>query len=71
MTNPSAPIWWKASHTPLFDKLSSIKPHELEHFAAASMDKPDRAICGASPVKQASAETKPKASKAKKAEPAG
>lgn len=59
------------SHAPLFDKLSSLKPHELEHFASANMDKPDRAICGTSPVKQASAETKPKSSKAKKAEPTG
>ncbi len=59
------------SHTPLFDKLSSLKPSELEHFAATTMDKPDRPVCS-SPVKQASAEVKPKAAaKAKKAEPAG
>ncbi|MBC7954192.1 MAG: heme utilization protein [Rhodospirillaceae bacterium] len=58
------------SHTPLFDKLSALKPHDLEHFASANVDKPDRTICGSAPVKQASAETKPKA-KAKKAEPTG
>lgn len=58
------------SHAPLFDKLSALKPHELESFAATSMDKPDAAVCGGSPVKQASAETKPKA-KAKKAAPTG
>jgi hypothetical protein len=50
------------SHTPLFDKLASLKPGELEHFAAASMDKPDTPACGGSSVKQASAKIKPKAS---------
>jgi len=50
------------SHTPLFDKLASLKPSELEHFASATMDKPDRPVCsGNSAVKQASAEIKPKA----------
>lgn len=43
------------SHTPLFEKLSSLKPAELEHFAAATMDQPDRPLCGGT-VKQASAE---------------
>ncbi|MBC7906317.1 MAG: heme utilization protein [Rhodospirillaceae bacterium] len=57
-------------HTPLFERLAALKPHELEQFASVSMDKPDRAVC-ASPVKQASAEGKPKASKVKKAEPTG
>lgn len=47
-------------HVPLFDKLSSLKPAELEHFAAATMDKPDRPVCGAA-VKEASAKIKPKA----------
>lgn len=50
------------SHVPLFEKLSTLKPAELEHFAAATMDKPDRPVCGAVPVKQASATIKPKAS---------
>ncbi|MGE5478539.1 MAG: hypothetical protein ACM3Q1_17950 [Bacteroidales bacterium] len=49
------------SHVPLFEKLSSLKPSELENFAAATMDKPDRPVCGSSPVKQASAPIKPKA----------
>lgn len=51
------------SHVPLFEKLASLKPHELEHFAAATMDKPDRPVCGATPIKQASAGAaiKPKA----------
>lgn len=59
-------------HTPLFDRLSSLKPSELEHFAAATMDKPDTPLCGGA-VKQASAEIKPKAAvrTAKKAEPKG
>jgi hypothetical protein len=35
------------------------------------MDKPDRPVCGASAVKQASAEAKPTAKAKKKAEPAG
>lgn len=49
------------SHVPLFEKLSSLKPTELEHFAAATMDKPDNPACGGSAVKQASAKVKPKA----------
>lgn len=48
-------------HAPLFEKLSSMKPSELEHFAAATMDKPDTPVCGGAPVKQASANIKPKA----------
>lgn len=61
------------SHTPLFDRLASMKPAELEHFAVATMDKPDTPVCGASSVKQASAEIKPKAGAkvAKQAEPKG
>lgn len=61
------------SHVPLFEKLSALKPVELEHFAAATMDKPDRPVCGAAPVKQASAQIKPKAAAQpeKKAEPKG
>lgn len=61
------------SHVPLFEKLSSLKPAELEHFAAATMDKPDRPVCGGAPVKQASAQVKPKAAAKveKKAEPKG
>lgn len=50
------------SHVPLFEKLSSLKPSELEHFAASTMDKPDNPVCGGAPVKQASAKIKPKAS---------
>lgn len=50
------------SHTPLFDKLASLKPNELEHFASSTMDKPDSPVCGGSTVKQASANIKPKAS---------
>ncbi|MCR6632694.1 MAG: heme utilization protein [Magnetospirillum sp.] len=50
------------SHTPLFDKLSSLKASELEHFAATTVDKPDTPVCGGSPIRQASAEIKPKAS---------
>lgn len=49
------------SHVPLFEKLSSMKPAELEHFAAATMDKPDRPVCGVPAVKEASAKIKPKA----------
>lgn len=48
------------SHTPLFDKLSAVKPHDLEHFAAATMTSPDEPVCSSSSVKQASAEVKPK-----------
>lgn len=60
------------SHTPLFEKLAAMKPHELEHFASARMDKPDNPVCGASAVKQASAEIKPKAAvKTKKTQPQG
>ncbi len=61
------------SHVPLFEKLSSLKPAELEHFAAATMDKPDRPVCG-SQVKQANAaQIKPKAAAKteKKPEPKG
>jgi hypothetical protein len=49
------------SHAPLFDKLSSLKPHDLEHFAAATMDNPGVSVCGGA-IKQASAEIKPKVS---------
>ncbi|MBX9633664.1 MAG: heme utilization protein [Magnetospirillum sp.] len=60
------------NHAPLFEKLATMKPHELEHFASATMDKPDRPVCGGAAVKQASAEIKPKAAaKAKKTEPQG
>lgn len=52
------------SHTPLFDKLSVMKPHDLEPFAAASMDKPDKPVCGDG-VKKASAKVK----RTKKVEP--
>lgn len=57
------------AHAPLFEKLSTVKPHELEHFAAATMDKPDVTVCGGTPVKQAAAEIKPKA--AAKVKPKG
>ena len=50
------------SHVPLFEKLSGLKPAELEHFAAATVDKPDRPVCASAPVRQASAQIKPKAS---------
>lgn len=52
------------SHTPLFDSLHSVKPSELEHFAATTMDKPDRPICS-NGVKQVKAEA-PKPVKPKK-----
>lgn len=52
------------SHTPLFDKLASLKPHDLEHFAAGTVDKPDRPVCAEGAVKQASTKKV-----AKKAEP--
>lgn len=44
------------SHTPLFEKLSSIKPQELEHLAVDTVNLPDTPACSVSPVKQASAE---------------
>lgn len=50
------------SHTPLFERLSAVKPTELEHFASATIDGPDVAVCTSSPVKQASATIKTKAS---------
>lgn len=49
------------SHVPLFEKLSTLKPAELEHFASATVDKPDTPVCGGTPVKQVSATIKPKA----------
>ncbi|HLO75086.1 MAG TPA: heme utilization protein [Magnetospirillum sp.] len=48
-------------HVPLFESLSSLKPQELEQFASVTMDKPDTPVCGGAPVKQASAQIKPKA----------
>jgi hypothetical protein len=60
------------SHVPLFDKLSSLKPSELEPFAATTMDKPDHPVCSTTtPVRNVSADTKPKSDKAKKTQPAG
>lgn len=54
------------SHVPLFEKLHALKPAELEHFAAATMDKPDRPVCGTQ-VREASAKVNPKvAAKAEK-----
>lgn len=47
------------SHVPLFDKLHALKASELEHFAAATMDKPDRPVCGPQ-VREASAKVTPK-----------
>jgi len=61
------------SHVPLFEKLASLKPSELEHFAATIMDKPNRPVCSSPQVKQASAQVKPKAAAKveKKSEPKG
>lgn len=57
------------SHVPLFEKLASLKPAELEHFAAATVDKPDSPVCGGgTAVKQASAKPKAAAKPEKKAE---
>lgn len=55
------------SHTPLFDKLGTVKPAELEHFAAATVDKPDNPVCGGA-VKQVKADEAKPAAKAKKGE---
>ncbi|CAA7612738.1 heme utilization protein [Magnetospirillum sp. UT-4] len=58
-------------HVPLFERLSALKPGELEHFASTTMDQPETPACRAPAIRQASAATAAAAPAAKpKAKPA-